>query len=249
LREDEITFLKGMLREPQYMCGEPPVVGWIIDLYYDVEKMLKEEYVIADVHTQPTDELGNYVGRILHVGTGKINLGIFLTGSPSSDYEPMAFIGPFMSYYEKVTDKFLRLTDEAWTADVKNGGVPARPSWTAVYLAGKSGELLPEGKKIKGSLYTGIDPHYNGGGLHERIDFYPNPATDRVTFSLGLNHNELFEIRIYDIQGRQVDILDRGSVREGVMEVTWIPGEIPGGIYVAVVKTNRGSQALKVILE
>ena len=249
LSEDEIDFLKGMLREPEYMCGEPPVVGWITDLYYDVEKMVKEDYVIADVHTQPTDELGNYVGRILHVATGEINLGIFLTGSPSSDYAPMAFIGPFMSYYEKVTENFLRLTDEAWTADVKSGKVPARPSWTAVYLAGQGGELLPEGKKIKGILYTGLDPHYGRGSLSESIDFYPNPATDRVTFCIPGSYDRFNEIRIYDIQGRLMDEIYDGSLREGVIEVTWIPGEIPGGMYIAVIVTNRGTETLKVILQ
>jgi hypothetical protein len=247
LNDDETDFLKGMLREPEGMCGEPPVVGWIADLYYNTGKMLKEDYVIADVHTQPTDEWGNFVGRILHAGTGKINLGIFLAGSPSSDYAPMAFVGPFMSYYEKVTDDFLRMTDEAWASDVLSGTVPARPSWTNVYLAGKDGELMPEGERIKGILYTGFDQQYdNPGGT--TIDFYPNPATSRVTFSIQGNYNELIEVRIYDIQGRQVDMLNKGSFQEGVMEVTWTPGKIPAGMYFAVVKTESGSQTLKIIL-
>jgi len=248
LNEDEIYFLKGMLREPEGMCGEPPVPGWFADLFYNIEKLLKEDYVIADVHTQPYDEWGNFVGKILHVGTGEINLGIFLAGTPSSNYAPMAFIGPFMSYYEKVTDDFFRMTDELWTSQVKSGSVPARPSWTAVYLAGKDGELMPEGKSIKGSLYTGLDQKYNGI-LSGDIDFYPNPATDRVTFRIPANYNGLFEIRIYDIQGRQVDILNKGLFQEGVMEVTWIPGDIKAGMYFAVVKTEGGSQTLKLILD
>jgi hypothetical protein len=248
LNDDEITFLKGMLREPEGMCGEPPVVGWITDLYYNLEKMLKDDYVIADVHTQPTDEWGNFVGRILHAGTGKINLGIFLAGSPSSDYAPMAFVGPFMSYYEKVTDDFLRMTDEAWASDVLSGTVPARPSWTNVYLAGKEGDLIPGGKSIKGSLFTGLDQKYSNN-LTGGISFYPNPATERITFCIPGNHNELFEIRIYDIQGRQVDMLDKSSFQDGVMEVTWIPGDLPIGIYMAVVRTSWGIQALKIILE
>jgi hypothetical protein len=247
LNEDEIYFLKGMLREPEGMCGEPPIVGWFADLYYNVDKLLKEDYVIADVHTQPTDEWGNFVGKILHVGTGEINLGIFLAGSPSSDYAPMAFVGPFMSYYEKVTENFFRMTDELWTSDVKSGAIPARPSWTTVYLAGKNGELMPEGERIKGSLFTGYDQKYNSV-LTGRIDFYPNPATDRVTFRIPVNQDGLFEIRIYDIQGRQVDILNKGLFQEGVMEVTWIPGDIKAGMYFAVVKTEGGSQTLKLIL-
>jgi hypothetical protein len=248
LDDDEIYFLKSMLREPEGMCGEPPVTGWITDLYYNVDMMLKEDCVIADVHTQPTDEWGNTVGYILHVGTGEINLGIFLAGSPSSDYAPMAFIGPFMSYYEKVTDNFFRMTDELWTSDIKNGIAPPRPSWTAVYLAGKNGELMPEGERIKGILYTGTDQS-NNNLLAGKIGLYPNPATSRVTFTIQGNYTGLFEIRIYDIQGRQVDVLDKGSVQDGVTEVTWIPGGLPSGMYLAVVRTSRGTQTLKVILE
>ena len=41
LSDDETEFLKGMLREPGGMCGEPPVPGWITDLYYNIDKMLK----------------------------------------------------------------------------------------------------------------------------------------------------------------------------------------------------------------
>jgi len=248
LNDDEIDFLKRMLREPEGMCGEPPIPGWITDLYYNVEKMLKEDYIIADVHTQPTDSLGFMVGNILHAGTGKINLGIFLANSPSSDYAPMAFIGPFMSYYDTVTDDFFRMTDELWTSAVKKGSVPYRPSWTNVYLAGEDGEILPGGDRIKGILFTGIEKN-PAGGQGNKIEVYPNPAIQRVNFRIQDNSDEILEIRIFDIQGREVDTIDRNILRKGVAEVNWNPQGLEAGVYLAVIKTHNGSQSYKIILE
>jgi hypothetical protein len=248
LSDDETEFLKGMLREPEGMCGEPPVVGWIINLYYDVDKMLKEDYVVADVHTQPTDSLGFIVGKILHAATGKINLGIFLAESPSADYAPMAFIGPFMSYYDTVTENFFRMTDELWTSVVQNGTVPARPSWTNVYLAGKNGELMAGGERIKGILFTGYDQHYISDPGNN-INIYPNPATSRVTFRILGNSDKFLDIRIYDIQGREVDLINRDMPQNVVSEVYWYPRGLEAGVYLAVIKTKTGSQSYKIILE
>ena len=71
------------------------------------------DFTIADVHTQPTDENGNLVGRVLHVGTGMLNLGVFLAESPSNGFAPTAFVGPVMSYYEYTTENFERY-DRFW---------------------------------------------------------------------------------------------------------------------------------------
>jgi Protein of unknown function (DUF3160)/Secretion system C-terminal sorting domain len=247
LNDDEILFLKQMLRESTEECGDPPVMGWIADLYYNSQKLLEKDYVIADVHTQPADEMGNLVGKILHVGTGRIDLGIFLANSPSSDYAPMAFIGPFMSYYDTVTEKFFRMTDELWTSVIQNGKVPDRPSWTNVYLAGKNGEIMSGGDRIKGILFTGIEK--NIAGSNNKIEVYPNPASQRVNFRIQANSDEILEIRIYDIQGRQVDIIEKDELQQGVNEVNWNPRGLEAGVYLAVIKTKTGSQSYKIILE
>jgi hypothetical protein len=249
LSEEETEFLKEMLREPgENPCSGPPVPGWITDLYYNIDKMLKEDYLIADVHTQPTDEWGDLVGYILHAATGKINLGIFLAGSPSADYAPMAFIGPFMSYYDTVTEDFFRMTDELWTSVVQTGTVPARPSWTNVYLAGEDGEVTEGGERIKGILFTGYDQHW-AGDPGNKIEIYPNPATSRVTFRLQGDSDKILDIRIYDIQGRLVDLIGRDILQNVVSEVYWYPRGLEAGVYMAVIKTKIGSQSYKIILE
>lgn len=54
-------------------CGDPFLTdpGWYGRLFFELGSALKADPTIADVHTQPTDEVGTPVGKVLHVGTGK----------------------------------------------------------------------------------------------------------------------------------------------------------------------------------
>ena len=72
--------------------------------------MANGDFVVADIHTQPTDEAGNIVGKVLHVGTGSINSALIVAQDPA-DGCSTAYIGPVGSYYEHITDNFKRLTD------------------------------------------------------------------------------------------------------------------------------------------
>jgi Protein of unknown function (DUF3160) len=58
-----------------HVCAGPPTFnGWYAKLDYavmsDGRSAAEVKAVIVDVHTQPADESGADVGRIMHVGTG-----------------------------------------------------------------------------------------------------------------------------------------------------------------------------------
>ena len=40
---------------------------------------MESDHLVADMHTIPTDCAGNIMGWVKHVGTGPINLGVFVT--------------------------------------------------------------------------------------------------------------------------------------------------------------------------
>lgn len=147
LSEEERQWLKKMLFEGME-SGEPPYTGWYSSLYFYPEDAACFNYIIADVHTQPTDFEGNPVGKILHVATGKVNLGVFLANAPDSDALPLAFVGPVMSYYQTVTDNFNRLTDEEWATRVENGRLPERPDWVNIFLSDARGRKYAEGREL-----------------------------------------------------------------------------------------------------
>ena len=74
--------------------GSTPYQGWYPRLFYkDFEMgtpsaplnpgLMDTDHLVADMHTVPTDCLGTPVGWVKHVGTGPINLGVFI--SPWND--------------------------------------------------------------------------------------------------------------------------------------------------------------------
>lgn len=107
-------------------CGDPVGSdGWYSELFFENWASVEFDPTIADVHTQPTDEGGNPVGKVLHVGTGNPRL---LVLSMDTCLGPRAYVGLASSYFERVTDNFERLTDEAWK-DELNSATPADVPW------------------------------------------------------------------------------------------------------------------------
>ncbi len=155
----EVAFLQGMI----YETGQSGVSldGWYPNLFYDdimrgefgYEGLMESDHIVADIHTTPTNCGGGYIGAISHVGTGPVNLGVFITENHLG--EPTAFVGPVTSYYEYRTTNFLRLTDEEWATTYLQSAL--RPEWVNIYLADSLGESRGSGP----SLITSVEVDEN----------------------------------------------------------------------------------------
>lgn len=109
----------------QLGCGDPEgSSGWYSQLFFDNHGSVQEDPTIADVHTQPTDEVGNPVGKVLHVGTGLPRLMV-VTADPCGT--PQAYVGVASAYFEQVTEQFQRKTDEEWQKELQNATPPDVP--------------------------------------------------------------------------------------------------------------------------
>jgi hypothetical protein len=107
-------------------CGEPSLgAGWYGKLFIDRARAVKFDPTIADVHTQPTDESGDFVGRVLHAGTGRARLMVVIADNCSG---PRAYAGLVSSYFERTTEDWKRLTDKEWSAELDTA-VPADVPW------------------------------------------------------------------------------------------------------------------------
>ncbi|MBZ4420587.1 DUF3160 domain-containing protein [Myxococcus sp. RHSTA-1-4] len=91
--------------------------GWYADLYYFSEDVLAHEAVVADVHTQPTDEGGRAVGKVLHVGTGEPRL---MTVTLHTNSGPRTYQGFVSTYLEETTGDFKRLDNEEWRSTLSS---------------------------------------------------------------------------------------------------------------------------------
>jgi hypothetical protein len=127
---EHMAFINDAVATAESGCTTDGSVGWYARLFFD--NLTSDDYdpTIADVHTQPTDEAGNMVGRVLHVGTGMPRLFVVTTNNCTG---PRAYVGVVSSYFEKITEDFERLDDIAWSGLVRTGqsDVP----WAAPLLA------------------------------------------------------------------------------------------------------------------
>lgn len=119
---NQLTFKSG--------CGTPRFDGWYAQLFFDRDAAIEEDPIIADVHTQPTDEYQRPVGKVLHVGTGHPRTMVVTVETCSG---PRAYVGVVSSYFEKITEDFKRLTDEEWAAEVRVATPPDVP-WMAPFV-------------------------------------------------------------------------------------------------------------------
>jgi hypothetical protein len=107
--------------------------GWYARLFFQPDKSIVFDPTVADVHTQPADEAGNTVGKVLHVGTGYPRL---MVTTVDTCMGPRAYVGVVYAYHEHTTKDYERLTDEKWAARFRQGGErPLDVPWLAPVLA------------------------------------------------------------------------------------------------------------------
>jgi hypothetical protein len=111
--------------DEQFVCGDVVMTnlsGWYLKLIYG--SPFEEDPTIADVHTQPTDEGGADVGRILHVGTGRARL---MVTTIETCMGPRAYAGLASSYSQVVEEDWKRLNDPEWKARINAGDFTDAP--------------------------------------------------------------------------------------------------------------------------
>lgn len=136
LRAEDLDFINHMVSLTGRSVGCTAITeaeGWYADLFLDRSKALWHEPVIADVHTQPTDEDGNLVGYVLHVGTDNPRLMV-VTLQHDGGAHAQTYRGYVSTYLETQTKDFQRYTDEDWRALLQKAP-PAAPEWLAPIVA------------------------------------------------------------------------------------------------------------------
>jgi hypothetical protein len=189
---------------------------------------------------------------VLHVGTGQVNLGVFLANSPSQCFEPMAYVGPLMSYYEKITAQFDRFTDKRWAELVEAGQIPARPDWVNIYLADGSGAAREPGRELPSTPYfSGLenpDPHAWEPEHFDLLQNYPNPFNNLTTIAYQLPEPAQVNIAVYDLSGRLVKMLVNGFQTSGYHKVEWDASGQSSGIYLYQISAGEFSGIRKCVL-
>ncbi len=249
LSAEETTFLKNMMFEMSTYTG---IVydGWYPKLIYQdeaygFEGTIDANYIVADIHTTPSNCGGAMIGWVTHAGTGPVDAGVFIAKLPGG--EECAFIGPVLSYREYVTTGFLRLTDEEWSSDYMFSS--GRPDWVNLYLADSTGGSMGEGGRLLTSVEPGNNDHIVSDYL--TVSNYPNPFNPSTLIKFSVPYdlsNENAELIIYDIQGQAVKHLVNQVLPAGNYVTKWYGknddgSPVSSGIYIYRLKI-AGKQAV-----
>jgi hypothetical protein len=222
---EEVEFLADVLYFDEG-CEGTEHTGWYRDLFFswDGTSPGKEDLLIADVHTQPTDAEGAMVGHVLHVATGSPEIGVFVAVPPG--LPPTAFAGPVAAYHEYVTMNFERLTDEEWQA-LYAAHPPTRPDWTFVYLADENGDVRDGPRLVEDVTPIDGDQSPQGGSLSSpQIYLAPNrpnpfnPSTV-IAFRIAGSASRETTLRVFDVGGREVATLLDERLTPGAYLVRW----------------------------
>jgi hypothetical protein len=122
---EQMDFINSAVTESENCFLDPD--GWYPRLVFEGLGTLldtKFDPTIADVHTQPADEGGRIVGRVLHVGTGQARLMVVTANNCEG---PQAYVGLASSYFERVTENFERLNDQDWSDELLQTTPPDVP--------------------------------------------------------------------------------------------------------------------------
>jgi len=239
--EAETEWLKKMLvKVPHQECGGLPIDGWILDLFWQPAKVIESDFINVDIHTQPTDESGALVGKVLHTGLGNINLGVCLAKIPGSDVTA-AYTGAFMSYYEYITNDFLRVTDLEWKQKVIENKLPVRPEWAYSYLADQNGNAFSVEKSLPTTmLIVENSPEIMGSPKLAKV--FPNPVNNYLIIQISDMSVSQVTYSVFDIWGRK---LNSGLIHSSGETVDFTP--LPNGVYFIRLNNDQQQQIIKVV--
>lgn len=222
LDNSETAIIKNwvMQKDVNVVCAiEKHYTGWYQSLMFDVESNIQSDhnpnFIIADVHTQPTDEDGNMVGKVLHVGTGAPTLAVII--ATDKDGCSTAYSGPVGSYFEHISENFQRLTDEEWADSYMSKGL--RPNLTNLYMANNEGTPYDDSPTLLISSVQGDSDFQTAEGLS-----YPNPFAVNTMIAFNVpdsKSNSVVTVRIYSSTGEQVKEVYNTMTLAGNHSVRW----------------------------
>lgn len=248
--DSEKSFLANTIAD-EGVCVEVPG-GWYARLFYQqAEDMEEPDYLVADVHTAPTDASGNPVGWVLHGGTGDINTAIILAKNENG--ESTAFAGPVLSYHEIITEKLKRLTDEDWK-DIYSFE-SSRPEFTKLYLADKNGNnKYVDAPRLPTRLTSVETIKYPD----ITMTILPNPMESHSKLIISVPSEIVLsevDIQLFDLKGLKIADIYSGLLHSGSSIIDISPDRIQGlselstGVYIVILNINGRNYSQKLIIK
>lgn len=101
---------------------------------------------------------------------------------------------------------------------------------------------------IRVDVLSSVGPDKPSTPSTPAIANYPNPFNPQTDIVCTLPENGFGSAAVYAMDGRLLDVLEKGFLRKGTHRWTWNAARFSSGSYIAVVRTEQGMTASKLIL-
>lgn len=98
-------------------------------------------------------------------------------------------------------------------------------------------------------ILVGIEPYINETpSKFELSQNYPNPFNPSTNIKFSLLHNDNVTLKIYDMLGKEIQVLISGYHKAGTYNVNFDGSNLPSGIYFYTLQTSEFTQTKKMML-
>lgn len=85
-------------------------------------------------------------------------------------------------------------------------------------------------------------------GIYDLLPNYPNPFNPVTKIKYQIANNSNVKLVIYNVMGKEVDVLVNAKQNKGVYEVTWDAGNFPSGVYFYKLQAGDYTKTNKMVL-
>jgi hypothetical protein len=118
-----------------------------------------------------------------------------------------------------------------------------------VFNSGNTNDQLLHYRVIVSHSSQAVEPGSDGlPGGYEFLNAYPNPFNDKINVSYLLSIPVNVNLRVFDIQGRELAVISQGLRNAGKHDLTWNAGDFKSGLYLIKLEAGDQTAIRKVLL-
>ncbi len=116
-------------------------------------------------------------------------------------------------------------------------------------VGGAGNNLYVDDINISPSLLTGLTNYSNEIPDKFKLNGnYPNPFNPETNIRFDLNENSFVSLKIYDINGKLVEVLTESNLKPGKYEIKFNGSKLSSGIYIINLSAGNHSESMKMVL-
>ncbi len=129
--------------------------------------------------------------------------------------------------------------------------VSAVIDWLSVYELANGHVINAAGKSVPemmGETFAALNRKDNSKLVPEEFSIesaYPNPFNATMRIEFGLDKSAPTQLRVYDLQGRLVEVLVNGRLPAGKHSVVWNGADLPAGVYLLRLESSGTTSVVK----